>query len=335
MGFRTPFITNSAAVACVNASLFVTGIHAHGMANKFNGHHVKITSADTSPMIPTGIEEIDPNDASSWYGVNELGNNNQNPLNDSQIPTSFGNIKPFKRYYGGTYNLDKGELPELMQSIHLFHVENNMLNPPISWEYRPQVSVLNPQVPIAPYRSKTDIIDFGCKTSEFKNYKVNFDDPVNYTFFVESESNRLPSFPDAELSYNSYVEQVGWMANGFTEYGGGMVPPSLHVGCLPVHAYRNEKSTATDVQTVQIIWKCDTMVEIEYSYDYATPFGGFGNAHNLHMMDRTWGEVDKSDRPGYGYWMSGYNGSSRLSKTERKKTFGAATPSTSSAAPTI
>lgn len=153
--FRTPFITNSAAINSVNSNLLVHGIHAHGLNIKYNGTNLEYSSTLSAPMIITEAKHRDDNSicvAEYWGDIQKVGSTT---VNFSEIPACFGNNKPLRTYYA--QNIDKGEglptVPDLMTDLHVYNMVNGDGNPPINWEYRPQVCVLKTSEPYPHYRS--------------------------------------------------------------------------------------------------------------------------------------------------------------------------------------
>ena len=59
------------------------------------------------------------------------------------------------------------------------------------------------------------------------------------------------------------------MSHGIHQYGGGLMPPSFHVGCLPVRT--SDGAAPEDIaQPLVLNWKFDTYCVIEYGFD---PYG--------------------------------------------------------------
>lgn len=100
--------------------------------------------------------------------------------------------------------------------------------------------------------------------------------------------------------YDSYIEMAGSMGHGVSEFGGGLMPPSLHVGVFPVHSY-SSTPTDDDIQDVTVIYKVDTECEITYSYDYIYSLGTTGNAHAACMGDLDFVEKSTQHVNAYGY----------------------------------
>lgn len=125
------------------------------------------------------------------------------------------------------------------------------------------------------FRSDNSVLGYGCKPIRFRKYNLS----VNVSKELATEvPGPLSAFTP---TYYSYVEHVGSAAHGFAEFGGCFQPPSLHIGCLPVHSYSTQP-TDYDVQDITIIYKVDTMIEIEYSFDFIYPYNTMGNAHTLY-----------------------------------------------------
>lgn len=299
MGFRTPFITNSAGINSVNSNLFVTGMHAHGLNNKFHGVNATLTTTVQKPMVPTGYSLPDQDDYKSWYG--RQVDKDQEILPFSAIPCGFGNTLPLKSYYCQNYDAKRGRptVPELMQDVHIFSFNNGMNNPVISWEYAPQICTLNPLKPNLPFRTCNTSINYGCKTPGFFEFPLEFSGAdTDYTL----KTKPVVALKTEQITptYWSYIEHAGSAGNGFGEYGGGLMPPSLHVGVLPVHSFSTNPSE-DDIQEVTAIYKFDTMIEIEYSYDFVYAEDQFGTAHNKYMGDDKYIRLRNYHTYNYGY----------------------------------
>lgn len=76
LGFRTPFITNSAGINNVNSNLLVYGMHAHGLNNKYNGTNLEYTSTSSTPMIITEAKHRSDNGiciTDYWSDIQKTG----------------------------------------------------------------------------------------------------------------------------------------------------------------------------------------------------------------------------------------------------------------------
>lgn len=93
--------------------------------------------------------------------------------------------------------------------------------------------------------------------------------------------------------------------HGFNEYGGGLAPPTLHVGVKPVHAYGTNISE-DKVQEVVAIFEVQTSVEIEYSFDFTHPFGNYVHPVMKVMGDSNRLKLDDSYEHAYDDYCFNY-----------------------------
>lgn len=285
LGYRTPFTTNSAGISNVNSMLLVHGVYAHGLNNKYNGCNRGIAVSNSSPMIPTNIS-ID-----SLDGINEndlWGGTLGTSLSYSDLPQCFGVKKPFRTYYCQNVDFNTGGpiVPDIMDDLNIFTMMNGMGNPIIDWEYRPQKCLLKVSEPYPFFRNiKTDDntkLLYGSKVPFAQSAQVTFSDGQTSTFSDPEPLNKTT----VTIPYASYIEQVGGIMSGLNEYGGGLAPPSLHVGVLPVYSFSTTDPLETDVQDLIAVWKVDSWMEIEYSQKFTYPYGTF-----VHPVMKVFGDT--------------------------------------------
>lgn len=302
LGFRTPFIANSSGLASVNSNLFVMGMHAHGFINTYHGVDLQYTIVADKPCVPTAVAWQPTNEAGHWWG-NNLGSGDtvNNPSFD-QIPCCVGNQHGFSTYYCMNYvkRPNAPVFPELMKSIHIFNLENSMNNPSVEWSYKPQVSIIHPQLPSIPFVDTTATLNYGCKPISYRQFTVVPNASVLNPNNVSITSAVSTSLSTLGPGYGSYIEMAGSFGHGMSEFGGGLVPPSLHVGVLLVHSY-STTPTDDDIQDVTVIYKADTECEISYSYDYIYSDGTVGNAHSACLGDIDFIGKDAHHVNAYGY----------------------------------
>lgn len=221
-----------------------------------------------------------------WWGDTiDRADNSLKPLNE--IPCIVGNMHQFKRYCQNYLHHTGGHpFPELMRKIHIFNLENGMNNPTVEWMYKPQLCVLKPQNPLPAFISEGAVMGFGCKPIGFRKYKLDFETNEDNDARVSLQDEIPGTLSSVAPGYNVYIEHIGSSAHGFAEFGGCLMPPSLHTGCLPVHSY-STTPTDDDIQDITVIYKVETLLEMEYSYDLAYPYANFGNAHSLYTADTT------------------------------------------------
>lgn len=297
LGFRTPFQTNNSGTANVNSNLFVMGIHAHGINNQLHGVNMSYTANAESPCVPTGVSFVNKDDGNHWWG--QVCSKDGESLDFDNIPCCFMNMHPLQDYYCHAYQAKQmaPTCPDLMKYVHIFNMENGMNNPTIQWEYKPQLCILNSQNPIPPAQGTGTSINFGVKPIGFGRGFVTQDTSYGTVYVNKMDSTSITS---VDVPYASYIEHSGSRAHGFSEFGGGLQPPSLHVGVLPIHSYSTTPKD-DDIQDVTAIYKFDTYIEIEYSYDFGYPFSNYGNAHSLCTGDLNFIKQDKHHNFAYGY----------------------------------
>lgn len=302
LGYRTPFVTNSAGVNYVNSEFLIMGMSAFGLCNKYNGINCSLTSDSSCPMVPTGVAEADGMAPDHWYGPPA----ESKAIADEYIPCAFGMEQPLLAYYTQSYDMDDAgsrkypTLPEIMNDLTLFPLVNNGVSDSIVWEYRPQICVLKPGKCYVPYRDKKGkfIVHFGQKPLYKYGLKPEIT-PLGKTMGLSSSSVDTGT-GTYTVPYESYIEHVGGVSHGLCEYGGGLMPPSLHIGVLPVHSWLSTPVN-DNVQPIVAIWKFSTQLEIEYSFDYTYPYDNF-----MHPVCATFGsdrflKVNKNTSSFMGY----------------------------------
>lgn len=294
LGFRTPFITNSAGINSVNSNLLVHGMFAFGLNNKYNGTNMNITTAASDPMIVTSIA-IPKDDGCSIKDLWGIPiKKTDTALAFDNIPACFGNKKPLKSYYCQNVEVYEGGpgLPVLMNDMNIFTFMNGSGNPIIPWEYRPQVCVLKTAEPYPFFRALNGTagsrhnIMYGSKVP-FATAAIIDTDTSSKKFTFSKTENFVKQSID--IPYTTTIEQSGNIMHGLNEYGGGVHPPSLHVGVLPVNAYSTDVQDSK-VQEVIALFKIDTMCEVEYSYDFTHATGNY-----VHPIMKVFGVTSGCD----------------------------------------
>lgn len=56
-----------------------------------------------------------------------------------------------------------------------------------------------------------------------------------------------------------------------------------------------------DIQDITVIYKIDTAIDIEYSYDFVLPYSVRGNAHTLYTGDNSFIKQNSKIMNAYGY----------------------------------
>lgn len=143
------------------------------------------------------------------------------------------------------------------------------------------------------------MLGYGVKPIGFRKYKLSVDGS-KYNGEVNLGSEVQGTLGEYTPEYYSYVEHVGSAAHGFAEFGGCFQPPSMHVGVLPVHSYSTTPKD-DDIQDITVIYKIDTAINIDYSYDFVLPYSVRGNAHTLYTGDSSYIKQDSKIINAYGY----------------------------------
>lgn len=240
----------------------------------------------SNPCVLTDVTFDEEDDWDHWWGEKVGDTTAGGGLFDlDKIPTIVGNMYPFRSYYCQNYLAlrDVPPFPELMQKLHIFNLENSTNNPTVAWSYKPQLCVLKPQSPIQAFVNTESILGYGCKPIGFRQYKSSVGESSS-TGDVSFGAEQTSTLSEMTPGYYSYVEHVGSAAHGFTDM---FSPPTFHVGVLPVHSY-STTPTDDDIQDTTVIYKVDTAIEIEYSYDYILQYNVRGNAHCLYTGDKTY-----------------------------------------------
>lgn len=278
---------------------------AHGLINTFHGVNMTYKADANKPCVPTTYELVTEEDMDHWWGDIVHSGASGPIIGLDKISCMTGNMQPLRSYYCQNYIGKEGvsPFPELMQKMHIYNLENSMNNPTVEWSYKPQLCLLKAQLPLYPFVTTDSYINYGCKPIGFRKYKLNVNTDAtagesNVSLSTEVDS-KVASTTDT-TDYYSYIEHIGSAAHGFAEFGGGLFPPSLHVGCLPVHSY-SSSPTDDDIQDITVIYKIDTMCEVEYSFDFIYADSNQGNAHCLTTGDPTFIKINKQIVNAYGY----------------------------------
>lgn len=289
LGYRIPFTTNSASISAVNAATIVLGASAHGLANKYGGNNYTYSSTADAPMIPTEVA-FDDNEGcneTDYWGENITSTTGA--LDYTSIPGCFGREIPLRDYYTSDYlQITNTETPPtIMDGVTFFKMTPfNAESKTITWEYRPQVSVLKPvstrqgryawllDSTTGAYTSRTCAI-MGWKNrapyyTGFNQGKADGKAYYNPNNIVEVNHQEFPDSSSYDF-YTNVIEHSGVTSRGYSEYGGGYLPPSLHIGCLPCNTYINTVDQSS-VANIVCLWSCRTMVEVEYSTQYTSSF---------------------------------------------------------------
>lgn len=124
--------------------------------------------------------------------------------------------------------------------------------------------------------------------------------------FTSDQSVNM-SKANVDIPYTVQIEQAGAVMHGLNEYAGGLQPPTLHVGVLPVNAYSTDVSESK-VQEVLATYTVSTYCEIEYtsSYDFTHNHGTYVHpvmkvSGNIKPVDGLAGNEQLYNEFCYGY----------------------------------
>lgn len=289
IGYRAPFTTNSASTAQVNGSFMVHGMYAHGLNNKYQGFNGFYATDASNPCLPNAVgsdllEGCDPN---TFWGYRISGTNMPTYGN---IGANFGKEIPILQYYTKLTPLFKDKVGEFLdnsfEDINLFTMNMaTQSGPTVRWEYRPQVCVLKPpgvgEGTYLSHKSKyVTKLNFGAKLPmqyEY-TYKKNVKSETDPEIISQDKFNTIdrhatsPTNTDPNYDfYKCYIKQCGAQTQGMTEYGGGLQPPSLHIGTLPLNTWYHDPDVAQCMPaTTQ--WMINTEIYIESSLDFIEPY---------------------------------------------------------------
>lgn len=291
IGFRTPFLTNSAAVSQVNSSMMIHGMYAFGLNNKYGGGDFMYTSDINSPCIPTDCdmnlkEDCDPD---KFWGKRYSSSSSAPSFSD--IGTNFGKELPLSTYYtklhSQTNTLDEW-LDNSMDDINIFTMTAlNMNGPEVNWEYRPQICIIKPTNTLRGWqRNEKDKWEskvlYGTKVPNMNKVfpwrkRTNFFDNIQIDTNSFQQITRGATSNDTLLEsgfmqfYTSYIEHSGSQTHGLSEYGGGVQPPSLHIGMLPINTWYS-KPDVKAIMPATTQWMIESEIHIEASNAFIDPW---------------------------------------------------------------
>lgn len=286
LGYRIPFTTNSASISAVNNATIVLGASAHGLMNKFGGNNYTYASTANDPMIPTSLTTAinEAVDTDTYWGP--VTSATQGSLSYSKIPGCFGREMQLKDYYTfECMNIDGGEgIPNIMDEIKLFKMTPYTANSqPITWEYRPQVCVLKPvytrlgryQYKIDDSKKVTQYTTMGVGWKLRAPYRIAYNPSsskhINFHYDDIKEFNHGERPSDSTFDhYNVVIEHSGITSRGYSEYGGSLFPPSLHVGCLPCNTFITTETEGA-IANIVALWSVKSTIEVKYSTQFTDP----------------------------------------------------------------
>jgi hypothetical protein len=100
--------------------------------------------------------------------------------------------------------------------------------------------------------------------------------------------------------YTSYIEHVGFQCHGLNEYGGGLQPPSLHIGMLPVNSWYNSPDVKS-VMPATTQWLIESEVHIESSSQYIDPWMSAQHPNAISMCSINELQIGRWPNTQFGY----------------------------------
>ena len=202
-------------------------------------------------------------------------------LSKRQISGMAGNILPLTNYFVASGVMEEGYAgePLIMDSITTFDMMNKG-NVNITYEYRPEICILKSASAAMPFW-KT-IYDATLKKTTSPQIilgrKYAFPTFLNATFDGTSSKASKYRFPDYR-NYSTYVEpgvdvnvmemhieMAGLMSRGVGEMSSAFLPPTLHIGGLPVDSHIASSGNAA--QPCIIMWEITTEASVSWNYSY-------------------------------------------------------------------
>lgn len=252
MGYRLPFQTQASGTTFANSITDAIGAYAYGLNNTFNGDNMQPSYNATDATKIDSLSEVKPMQISFWPDV--LSDTDVKDIS-SKIPSSMaGNITPLATYFVYVGDLVAGAAAEPLLSdyIHTFDL-NAKANVNIHYEYRPDVCILRP-VTVGPGRyllpANTEKANYpkilmGHKmpmevhTIFGRSYSTVDDDKLLKTQ-LDSDLKTHGSTADPTIDANWkdwHIEQAGLVTRGLGELASAYLPPTLHIGGLPLDAH--------------------------------------------------------------------------------------------------
>lgn len=269
LGYRTPFIAGSAALAYTNSNSLVFYAHGMGIANKHSGTHLNIdTASSKNPMLPASVLPT----AQAQFADKMWGTNTKNQLLNNAVPTCFNGIQENRNVYACHFTAESVDptlsFPMMNDDLNIGILSNDAPNPPILYEYRPQVNVIK----------HSSVYPQIADTEGFTSVNLGLRNPMRYTNKIQSispgsshtetmyaEDKVWEASMNEERDYFTTIEMAGTMTHGFTEPSGGLKPPSFHVGVMPIHAFTNV-ADETSWQTLFAYWHIETEIFIDSAF---------------------------------------------------------------------
>lgn len=286
LGFRTPFLTGSAQLAYTNANALIFYNYGLGLNNKFGGTNVMIdTAAEKNSMIPGSC--VRTSQGANGHILWGHRQDETQPLANYNVPTCFGNVRElrtvFAAHLAGTGAVKC--LPMLMDDMRVGILSNDAANPPINYEYRPQVNMFKCVRPYSSVYDDKKSIRTALGLRNPTRYLYDMDAELNTSAITEDTSLNMLK-PDVGVEYFSTIEMAGIVSHGMTEPSGTLQPPSFHVGVMPIHAFSNNEKDETAWQSLFAYWELTTEIEIESGFTLTHPQTPFSHPNQLAMVSQ-------------------------------------------------
>lgn len=331
LGFRLPFVTNSADVKTVNGQQAVHGLFAYGLCNKYGGLNMVYETSATDFNTVTGVSFSNTEDCGEYTFWGKRMTADKSLPKYEDIGSCFGREVPLVTYY--TLRQPKSKDWEFLdlsfEDVQLFNMNTTQTSSPnIHWEYRPQVCVLKPwpMRPGAATNSSTETaqILYGFKTSQsyymkYLKTKSAYGKGISisstdFNTATRSGVDQNAAFVTAgyDSFYNTYIEHCGSQTHGIHEYAGGLQPPTLHIGCMPVNTWFVDPASGA-AAAINCTWLCRTNIELECSQQIIDPLVGFGTPNQMvttNINDITIGQ--------YPLFFNGYKGVNTVTESTGK-----------------
>lgn len=300
LGYRTPYQTSSTDISYVNALAPVFCAHAFGLEQKYHGRNFQF-DVGSNNMIPV-VAQNDREGPLSIFKDIFWQADNMNQLTDyRKIPTTFGNPRIFPQYYCQPYTVSTGggmgsnSFPTIMDHLTVGILPVSGPQKPVVYEYRPQLNVLHPQNinPPAGWRNnqhQTTILN-GTRTSNRHRTYLTSNNSNDESMRITKETSTC-SLALVNASTNFYecvLEQTGLITHGTTDPTGTLMPPSFHIGVMPLNAFKG--ANVFDVyQPCYGMFHMETECEIEFGFSNTHVYGSLGHPNTALWVDK--GDID-------------------------------------------
>lgn len=289
MGYRLPFQTQASGTTFANSITDAIGAYAYGLNNTFNGDNMKPTYNATNVTQIDSLIESKPMNDNFWPGTITAAD-----VKDisAKIPSSMsGNIIPLSTYFVYVGDLVAGAAAEPLLSdyVHTFDL-NNKGGVNIHYEYRPDICILRPVTTgparyLLPKDTKAEnypklLVGHKLPTEIHMTFTRNYTSIENdHKLATKLDSNLVTLGATADPNVDSnwkdwHIEQSGLVTRGVGQIASAYLPPTLHIGGLPLDAHI-KPSDDKYIQPLIVMWEVLTECVVEWNL-------GFTHATNLH-----------------------------------------------------